>query len=241
VYSSFVTTSKTESSTSSQKSISTSPIIVKTTTNSQNSVSTITSSTTKTQNTASTTFQSSKITVTSVITLIRSTSSSSTVTITSKTSTTTTTSSVETPKSSGSPASWGAECLSQHNIHRASCETIDGLPIPALSWDSNLARDAQIWANTLASQNRFYHSIQMKWGHGENLYAVTLNGNLNCKPAVDAFFNEYKLYNNEPIGQGNFEAYGHFTQLAWPTTTKIGCAYADGTNWRYTVCEYDPP
>jgi hypothetical protein len=109
-----------------------------------------------------------------------------------------------------------------------------------LIWDQNLARDAKIWADTLASRNLFYHSSEKKWGHGENMYAVTLNGNLNCKPAVDAFFNEYKYYHNEPIGQGDFSAYGHFTQLAWPNTSRIGCAFADGNRWRYTVCEYEP-
>jgi hypothetical protein len=85
------------------------------------------------------------------------------------------------------------------------------------------------------------HSTVKNWGHGENLYS-TLNGDMGCGAAIDAWFNEWPLYKNQPIGQGDMHGYGHYTQLAWPDTKFIGCAHGDnGDNIRFTVCEYDPP
>jgi uncharacterized protein YkwD len=132
---------------------------------------------------------------------------------------------------------WGNECLVQHNFHRSSSETLDKNPINPLVWDADLASDAQKWASFLASKNNGL--VHSNFGHGENLFSDTQKSN-DCKTAVDAWFNEYPLYGNQKIGYGNFDGYGHFTQLVWPNTTKLGCAFADSSNWRYVVCEYDP-
>jgi hypothetical protein len=58
---------------------------------------------------------------------------------------------------------------------------------------------------------------------------------------MQGWFNEFPLYNGEPIGQGNFEGYGHYTQLLWPTTTGVGCAKAINGNAQVITCEYTPP
>ena len=52
---------------------------------------------------------------------------------------------------------------------------------------------------------------------------------------------------NPPAGQ-DLDAFGHFTQAVWKSSTKVGCATvkcAAGTvlsfpSW-YTVCNYNPP
>ncbi|KAH6560789.1 hypothetical protein BASA60_000512 [Batrachochytrium salamandrivorans] len=76
--------------------------------------------------------------------------------------------------------------------------------------------------------------------YGENLYQSN-NGDRSCTKPVKSWFNEWPLYRGEPIGEGNFHGYGHYTQLVWVTTTHVGCAYGDVGARRNTVCEYDPP
>lgn len=132
---------------------------------------------------------------------------------------------------------WGLECLIEHNLRRASTETLDRKPVVALAWNKALSESAKSWANKLAFEN---NGLRHSTRGGENLYSTTARGS-GCKAAVDAWFNEYSLYHNQEIGDGDFKGYGHFTQLVWPKTTKIGCAYADNSRWRYVVCHYDPP
>ena len=107
---------------------------------------------------------------------------------------------------------WFGECLRVHNNYRSQLENIrDGSPVRGFSWSNDLARDAFSWARHLADRNSgLKHSTS--FGHGENLYSGT-NGPKNCEPAISAFFNEYPLYHNEKIGEGNFMGYGHFTQV----------------------------
>lgn len=53
--------------------------------------------------------------------------------------------------------------------------------------------------------------------------------------------NEGPNYHGEPIGQGNFGSYGHYTQVIWPETTRFGMASAKGANgWEYVVGRYSP-
>jgi uncharacterized protein YkwD len=140
------------------------------------------------------------------------------------------------------------DCFNQHNHYRRSLVTTKGEPVVELKWRKHLAEKAQIWAdklvqNSIASYGGIglNHSTEMNWGFGENLYS-TKNGNQTCACATDAWFNEWPLYKNETLPDGDFSGYGHYTQLAWPETKYIGCAYGmNGNNIRFTVCEYDPP
>lgn len=63
----------------------------------------------------------------------------------------------------------------------------------------------------------------------------------------EAFLPSY--YGQATPDMGNFEAWGHISQLVWASSTTIGCAsqfcprgtaYDNLDAW-YTVCNYSPP
>jgi hypothetical protein len=39
---------------------------------------------------------------------------------------------------------------------------------------------------------------------------------------------------------GNWFDVGHYTQIVWPTTTRVGCAVASNGRNDYLVCRYSP-
>jgi hypothetical protein len=39
---------------------------------------------------------------------------------------------------------------------------------------------------------------------------------------------------------GEWEDVAHYTQMVWPTTTRIGCAIYSA-DWDYLICRYSPP
>jgi hypothetical protein len=39
---------------------------------------------------------------------------------------------------------------------------------------------------------------------------------------------------------GQWEDVAHYTQMAWPTTTRVGCAIF-AADWDYLICRYSPP
>lgn len=102
-----------------------------------------------------------------------------------------------------------------------------------LSWDSELATYAANYAASSFSCNNV-QLVHSGGPYGENLAAGYSGG----YDPVNAWYDEIKQYNfNNP---GFSEATGHFTQLVWKDTSKVGCAKVTCNNeWRqYTICEY---
>ncbi|QIX00690.1 hypothetical protein AMS68_006207 [Peltaster fructicola] len=104
-------------------------------------------------------------------------------------------------------------------------------------WDQDLARDAQNYANELASRNVLSHSSGT--GQGENLFWG--GGDRTLSEAVDAWLAEERDYHNEAIGEGNFMQYGHYTQCMWKSTVRMAVAKATASNGStYIVGRYTP-
>ena len=64
---------------------------------------------------------------------------------------------------------------------------------------------------------------------------------LSAKDAVDAWYKEIKDFDFQ---NGGFKpGTGHFTQLVWKDSQKLGIGYAVDTknNKAYVVARYDPP
>lgn len=122
------------------------------------------------------------------------------------------------------------DVLNAHNSYRAR----HGMPnnehkqTKPLKWNSQLAAEAQTWAD----RGAFQHS---SGNYGENLAA----GYPSLTAAVDAWYNEVSSYNyNKPGFSG---ATGHFTQVVWAASEELGCGYAEnGNTRRYLVCRYLP-
>jgi len=123
--------------------------------------------------------------------------------------------------------------LEEHNRRRAQhCA-------PALAWSPDLASVAQRWADSLAAHGcAFEHSRSR---YGENLAGGTA-GTLDPAGVVDMWYAEVRSYD---FGRGGFSmSTGHFTQVVWRGTMRLGCGKAtckgpDAMDlW---VCNYDPP
>ncbi|KAL9135852.1 MAG: hypothetical protein Q9175_002941 [Cornicularia normoerica] len=126
---------------------------------------------------------------------------------------------------------------------RSAANSISGaVSRPSLNWDTALASDAQNWANNLASANSgLNHSTSdQRPNEGENLYWVSSGGAL--ADAAQGWVNEGSKYSGQKIGEGDFGAYGHYTQCIWPTTTAVGMASAvSSSGANFIVGRYSPP
>lgn len=104
--------------------------------------------------------------------------------------------------------------------------------LPHLKWNDKLAEIA------------FAYSKQCKWQHSQNGYGENLMmgtaGGFTVADAVNAWVGEKKNYNGQPIGQGNFGSYGHYTQVVWKATTEVGCGYAKCGGNVIMTCNYNP-
>jgi hypothetical protein len=115
---------------------------------------------------------------------------------------------------------------------------------PPLQWDGSLAAGAQSWADTLASTHQFKHSDpSARQGLGENIAQATAKSRTPAQLA-DLWGSQEKPYFKPGIYANvttdPTKTVGHYTQMIWRTTTKVGCGLAsDGTN-DYLVCRYSP-
>ncbi|VUC22872.1 unnamed protein product [Clonostachys rosea] len=130
-----------------------------------------------------------------------------------------------------------SQALQLHNDARAA------VGVPALEWDTDLQANALAWAQELARRGSLDHSdSSQRPNQGENLaggsmYFCSISG-LKMNYRTD----EKDSYHNEIILEGDFGSYGHYTQVVWSTTTRVGIAWAsNGKGGFYTVARYSPP
>jgi pathogenesis-related protein 1 len=122
------------------------------------------------------------------------------------------------------------EMLAAHNAVRAS------LKIAPLKWSDKLAARAQDWANTLVASGKFSH--RPKPEYGENLFEIT-GAPESPRGVVEAWASESEDYDYRSNKCRN--KCGHYTQLVWADTRRVGCAVARNSGREVWVCNYDPP
>ena len=134
-------------------------------------------------------------------------------------------------------ADFNARLLAAHNNERGR------LGVPALEWDNSLAADARVWADELAATGRFEHSPDDpdRPLQGENLWAGTPRA-FSPEAMVGLWRAEKSDYrpgifpNNSR--SGDVEKVGHYTQLIWRESRRVGCATAVGRYEEFLVCRY---
>jgi uncharacterized protein YkwD len=131
-----------------------------------------------------------------------------------------------------------ARILAAHNAVRAQSG------VAPLAWDPALANGAATYAMQLALTNSFQHSNRRaRPGTGENLWMGT-HGYYNYEAMVGGWTSEQRDFVPGIFPavsrSGNWENVGHFTQMVWPTTTRVGCAVASNARNDYLVCRYSP-
>lgn len=99
-------------------------------------------------------------------------------------------------------------------------------------------RYARKRAKELAETDHFAHPADSPFG--ENL-AWSSKKSSSCQELMSMWYNEIKLYNyRSPSFNSEI---GHFTQLVWKDSTRVGCARGFSKRGKgvYLVCNYDPP
>jgi pathogenesis-related protein 1 len=109
-----------------------------------------------------------------------------------------------------------------------------------VTWSKDLAKSAQEWANRIAETGKFEHRPEGKYG--ENLAAGQAE-RYGTREAAATWLKEKRVYD---AGKRELQQVGHYTQMVWSRTTRIGAGKAvikagPMKGWTIVVCNYDPP
>ncbi|HEY8434383.1 MAG TPA: CAP domain-containing protein, partial [Sphingomicrobium sp.] len=117
-----------------------------------------------------------------------------------------------------------ARILAAHNAERAA------IGVPPLAWDNDLGTAAAAYAQQMAFSGIFQHSDRSsRHGIGENLWYGT-HGAYSVEAMVGGWASEKRMFAAGIFPAvsrtGNWADVGHYTQMIWPATQRIGCALA---------------
>ena len=135
-------------------------------------------------------------------------------------------------------AEFPGRILAAHNAVRARAGA------PPLVWDNQLGTAAAAYAQQMALTGRFEHSDRRaRPGTGENLWMGS-RGAFSIETMVGGWSSEQRMFTPGIFPSvsrtGNWADVGHYTQMIWPTTTRVGCALASTIRTDYLVCRYSP-
>jgi len=123
--------------------------------------------------------------------------------------------------------------LDMHNYYRC----LHGAS--ALAWDDALHASSLQWGEQLAQAGSLQHSQDT--GVGENL--AWGSPSMSGIDAVKGWYNEVNWYDAATGESTTGQPVGHFTQVVWKSSTKVGCASVKKTSPKkeeFWVCQYTP-
>jgi pathogenesis-related protein 1 len=129
-----------------------------------------------------------------------------------------------------SSSSIAKEMVEAHNSYRAKVET------PPLTWSDSLATRAEQWATMLIERGEY--APRRDGQFGENLFEIS-GGRATTASVVAAWVSEAANYNHET--NSCTARCGHYTQVIWRGTRRVGCGVARDARREVWVCDYDPP
>jgi hypothetical protein len=114
-----------------------------------------------------------------------------------------------------------------------------------MSWDPDLANAAGEYAAELAATNKWGHSSpERRPGQGENLWMGTRSA-FTPEEMVDEWLRERQIFRGgtfpEVSTSGSWHDVGHYTQIIWSDTMRVGCAVRSSAAYDYLVCRYSAP
>ena len=121
--------------------------------------------------------------------------------------------------------------------------------LPPVSWDYTLADSAYNYLSKCpggslslaphnANRTADYAALGGTGYVGENIYAST--GSVTAQAALKSWMNEASAYD---YTTNNISAAGHYTQIVWRASVRIGCAIVNCPNYTYMntiLCDYSP-
>lgn len=137
------------------------------------------------------------------------------------------------------------ENLLRHTMVAAHNQARRQYGVAPLAWDDALARDAAIYARTLARSGRFEHDPQYgrRPKQGENLWMGTRSA-YSYAEMINLLVAERREFRPGRFpsvsSTGRWSDVGHYTQIIWPTSQRVGCATAANRASEYLVCRYWP-
>ncbi|KAL8461326.1 hypothetical protein ACS0TY_032707 [Phlomoides rotata] len=113
------------------------------------------------------------------------------------------------------------------------------LGLPPLVWDQKIVRYAEWYANRRRADCELQHS---HGPYGENIFWGS-GDEWTPAQAAAAWVAERQVYNYWSNSCAYGEQCGHYTQIVWKETRRIGCArvVCDEGRGVFMTCNYDPP
>lgn len=120
--------------------------------------------------------------------------------------------------------------LNEHNFYRKIIGVKD------LTWSNMLTSEAQHLANLRAAKP---YSADITTDYGINIYKSVSRP--TAEIAVSSWAKSQKYYHGEEMNNNNIQIIGHYTQIIWNSTTKLGCALSQTQGKTYIlICLYSP-
>ncbi|GLJ27028.1 hypothetical protein SUGI_0529850 [Cryptomeria japonica] len=125
-----------------------------------------------------------------------------------------------------------SDYLDPHNVARSQ------VGVGPLVWDDTVATYAQNYANQRIADCALMHS---GGPYGENIFWGS-GREFTPADAVNAWVDEKQYYDYDSNSCAQGQQCGHYTQVVWRNTQKLGCARVKCDSGAiFITCNYDPP